>query len=115
MTPAQVQRFARAGARDFAIPAASEQLLLAGLLAPPGSDTRRRARRALEQLSPDVHDPDATGNDPLVVFGLAVGVVLLECIRHADQRERARLANLLGAVCREASAIAARRGESTAA
>jgi len=77
-----------------------------------GATAERRARswRALMALDPDNRVPNP-GDD----LGRAIGDVLVGCLRHADDRERRRLARLLAAVCREAEQLAARRRELEAA
>lgn len=106
---------------NYCLPDAAEVLHEAATALAP-SEQRTRARRALAWLDPqrDVGelalDHANPGDDPLMPFALAVATVQLECLRHADRRERHRLAGLLRAVCREAAAIARRRaGEPIAA
>lgn len=110
MDPAQATRIAA----DYVAPAAAAELLVIAT-APDASEDRLRAARALrwldrsENLGELALDLATPSPDPLMPFALAVASVQLECIRHADQRERQRLGNLLGAVCKEASEIARRR------
>lgn len=107
-------------AREYAVPGAAVELLLVATAAERSEDQLRAARALrwldrsenLGELALDLATPSA---DPLMPFALAVASVQLECIRHADARERRRLSNLLGSVCREAAEIARRRGAKVAA
>lgn len=101
--------------KHYHLPEAAAPLIVAAT-DPQRSEDRERASRALlwldrsEDLGALALDLANPGPDPLMPFALAVASVLLESLRQADERERRRLANLLGAVCREASAIERRRG-----
>ncbi|MCL4820374.1 MAG: hypothetical protein KJ067_14610 [Vicinamibacteria bacterium] len=112
MTPSQARVIA---VELYHLPEAAAPLIVAAT-DPQRSEDRERAARALrwldrsEDLGALALDPANPGPDPLLPFALAVATVQLECLRHADERERRRLANLLQAVGREAAAIGRRRG-----
>lgn len=109
-----------ATAEYYCIPVAAA-LLRTAAESPKPSEDRLRATQALrwldraEDLGELALDVASPGADPLMPFALAVASLQLQCIRHADARERRRLANLLGAVSREAAEIARRRGAKVAA